>query len=1722
MFSFFRPLIILLLSTLFLSANAHAQSGGGNDPEPIFPVGDIQARYNSLNLDILDDGLVGDHIDLDTGSVSFTQMDVSIPGNSALPVQFGRKLSRSTFRTGMIGNWAPDIPHMSRNYTAINGQYYGKNSNRCSGQLYPPTEEVYVGGQFTYLRAEAYFTGYDIQVPGQNPGKFVQARGSNNVVYSPEFSTTEARLVSTENWYVDCISSIPSGGEGYRAHAPNGNTYEFTHQVNPFVRFLNFGGEDYSVMAETLYVTKINDVHGNWVQFQYSGANLTRIWANDGREITFTYSGGKLSTVNANGRSWTYQYASNGTLNRVNLPDGRYWTFTSNGNDLLAVDPLTSRDICFKIPIPDISIRHPSGTVVQFDFEAIQNGRKDVIFRQELYAWVNLSLSSGPNSAPPQTIFDCLGDGDARSKLPSSFWSIAVTQKRLVLPNGATHTWQRDYQEDAGSYDYPSFVTPWPPYNANLSDTKTRTVTDPEGHKTVTYINRTFGRQEGQIVKVEIIPSGQSTPVQTTEYDYINGNLIGLSLGARDHGYTGADSTRVYKTSSGVSRDGDTFTTEMAYVTNAASSTFSYGSPTQTKSYSNVNPVSQARITGTVYQHIKPKWILGLPKTVTQSGRLMSEYFYDGDGQKTQYNRYGALYAKYEYNGNGTIDEAEDALGRITKLTGWKLGKPDTIKSAFGTPDEITTLQTIDDNGWVTSTTDPNLNTTNYTHDAMGRLTQIDPPGSYFANTNITYSFPTAGGAVQTITQGGTETTITYDGLFRPILKKTDDLSSAWVSYVNTTYDALGRAVFKSQPSTSQSETAGVDTVYDALGRVISSAETVSPFATTTVEYLSDHRTRMTDAAGQETITHKDGYGGPGGGDTLRIEEPMGRNTYLNRNQWGEVESVRQTGGQGGVTRDLSHTYAYDSQRRVCRYYTPEGGATLYDYNAANEVIAYAKGQPNSGCSVPSNADRVDMVYDGLGRLEETNFFDANTPDIFRTYDDNGNLTFVNRGQLVGTVDWAYTYDALNNLKTENLQLDGRSFSLAYNYNPSGHLIEKTLPTGRTVDYTVDGLGRSQSIDTTKATQQDLLNATTYHASGAVATMDYANGFDFTQTLNARLLPQSLVTSKPGDIAMDLHYTYDVRGKVTSKDNRAQGGHNELFTYNALGQNSSEGASTWTTVYNYDSLGNMINKSNGPWEINLIHDANNRLTHRTSTGQATRLYEYDHKGNVTLRRREDCLTTHNFDYLGGGGAQWNHTVTYDACGNYIEDIHTTVGHPTQTPTSQQLHIEGFAEGESNTTTYQTMISNGAFYNVQLEASLSGNDISFRHRAWPVGDSAGTNWQDHGIVTTLPIQGESLAFTYDASDQPTSIIGTATGTYQYDGNLKRVKSVIDDEVIYNVYDASGSLAHVYKQTDGAETDYVSGPNGTLARIANDVITYLHHDHLGSAYAGTNATGQVAWREKYYAWGKPWYNVTDNDDQGGFTGHIRDNATGLIYMQARYYDTESNRFLSIDPVTFMDTGQPSYFNRYRYCSNDPINCFDPTGMSDEERNLLQKVGDAIMSIAPGGYDPSQSTGTKMQFSTDANGVMSLNEVPSTTMSEGTTQAIGQVGTALAASAGTLVPGANTSQAPAATRSATATTSKPVITQPYARPSNATTPAQRAAVQGKPCTDCGATSATQRANHTPPLVQEYYSTGTINTTRMRSTSAVTPHCPSCSNAEGGRMSAFSKAMKKEHGFD
>lgn len=113
----------------------------------------------------------------------------------------------------------------------------------------------------------------------------------------------------------------------------------------------------------------------------------------------------------------------------------------------------------------------------------------------------------------------------------------------------------------------------------------------------------------------------------------------------------------------------------------------------------------------------------------------------------------------------------------------------------------------------------------------------------------------------------------------------------------------------------------------------------------------------------------------------------------------------------------------------------------------------------------------------------------------------------------------------------------------------------------------------------------------------------------------------------------------------------------------------------------------------------------------------------------------------------------------------------------------------------------------------------------------------------------------------------------------------------------------------------------------AQGAEESITYIHTDHLGSPVLATNQNGSVKWREDYQPFGKQLINE-DSGNKVGFTGHQDDKTLGLTYMQGRWYHPEAGRFTGLDPVLFVE-GNLLSVNRYAYANNNPYRYTDPTG-------------------------------------------------------------------------------------------------------------------------------------------------------------------------------------------------
>ena len=1534
----------VLLSTLKFSAVflavflAISPSVSAEDDEDVI-LGDMSNIFDFKALGGMDsrlapygDDLMGDMIDKNTGGITFEHTDVSLPGNSSLEVAFRRKKGQgavpySPFQHG-FGDWVIDLPLAHISYAPGNlSSPQPVFNNGCLTSYGSMSSSANVGAHFgsTSVSPDTHTSGTILRVPGKGLSGY------------PGDLKTPADPKS--DWTSGPRTTDFAGRCATLTIAPDGTKYKFGRHVIRQAKYLPVPYEYMQCSGDmcgretaefSLYrrsavylITEVEDVNGNWVRYDYtnnSRAELTRIYSNDGRDIRVHYASGipnplgrnsrRVTHVTANGRTWTYGYtgssnppppppppqpqppfpdpndpcnffapakgsatgaelfncsfpgnpvasrndfynqvivpnqrktylqklfattnkfpdnidiktldadfaASTGqyetfrSLDKVTLPDGRFWKF-GDGSGLRGIQFEVHR--YYKCLPYDVTfdMKHPDGAIGTFRLRETRHIKGA--------SW--LGDTSGDNIThymKPMTIpratnnSECNGTYYPWGQVKERPWdrtvgwpiyrTMSVASKSISGAGLPESKWEFEYRN----------------YTGGALDNNWTKVTGPDGTKT-TYTHQAVGTQHGLLRTIDVVPQSGSGETIAYEHNQSDGGAPGGTYGScrADGGDLSVNvpglcvafnkrpvTKEVHK------RDGDTYTTEYVYSFGSTLASYASG-PTSVKKYSNVS--TTPRIISTAYEHKSSKWILSLPKTVTRGdGVQIASFVYDSLGRKTSQKRYGKPHATFGYHTNtayrGALYWMKDALGRQTTAYDWKRGKPQRVRRA----DNTNTYQTIDNNGWVMSQKDAMGRTTTYTRDNMGRLTLINPHGSW-ANTSINYNF-NGGGAIQTITTGQSKETITYDKLYRPILERTQALDTGWSSYVNTKYDSSFRVKFKSQPSANQYETKGKEFTYDGLGRIYQERENVAPYATVKHRYYSSHRHRIYDPSGAFTQYYSYGYEGPGNKDYRAIYKHDGSRwqqyNYIYKRTYGPMYAMRQWGYDNGYNVKQTQWFYYDSEQRLCRHYVPEQGATKYQYDAAGQMIAYAKGQGNSGCgTVPTVSAQVTQTYDSMGRPRLTNFADPATDDISRTYDANGNLKTVHRGG----VNWSYNYNDADLITHEYLDVDGRNYDSIYYYDASKNMTRKRLPSGRNIYYTLDGLGRSKTIKNGSAT---LASATSYHANGALVGMTYGNGQRFTQTLNTRLLPHRLLSYKGGQKAIDQTYGYDSRGKVTSIIDGAVSGNNRTFGYDGLGRLTTASGPWGSGSYKYDSLDNLRQKKLGSRTLDMTYDSRNRLTRSADTGpRGTRTIAYDAQGNVT-----------------------------------------TLG--------------------------------------------------------------------------------NLAFIYDYSDQPVVVsgtangIGAANGSYTYDGNLKRVKSVVNGKTIYNIYDLSGSLVHIDAVTKNKKTDYVTGPSGSLARITNNVVTYLHPDHLGTAMSTSNSSGTVACRDKYTPFGETVSAISCSEDLAGFTGHIKDKSTGLNYMQARYYDPTIGRFLSVDPQTFTSTGNPALFNRYAYCYDDPVNCSDPDG-------------------------------------------------------------------------------------------------------------------------------------------------------------------------------------------------
>lgn len=664
------------------------------------------------------------------------------------------------------------------------------------------------------------------------------------------------------------------------------------------------------------------------------------------------------------------------------------------------------------------------------------------------------------------------------------------------------------------------------------------------------------------------------------------------------------------------------------------------------------------------------------PATVTTyngSGVQVAQTTYGWDSKgNMQSASAGGLSRSFTHNGNGTVSVETDTNSAQTTYSyngtgGCNNGFPTGVVGPTG----LTTTMTWNCYaGLMASSQDANGQTSSLSYnDPFNRPTGA----SYPDGGSVTIAYPSAT-EVQTttkVTSGVSRTdTATFDGLDREISQTVAGVTT------NMSYDLPGRVAKVSVANSGAQDTYQ----YDALNRPTQVTHADSTYAQTS--YSANCETD-TDETSIQTKSCTDGLGRV----TSVVEDPSGldyQTTY-------SFDALNDLTGvtQGSETR----TYQFDSIGRMTQATTPEAGTLYLTYDSDSTCGSSAGDMVKR---VDARGVRTCFAYDSIHRLTQKSYSDGTaTANYYYDQSSYNGLTISDgKGERTGMSDGsgqtAWSYDPMGRESTEERTIAGITKTIGYNYNYDGSLASLTYPSGRTVTYGVDSLGRPQSAQDSANSINYVLNAT-YAAHGALASMvnGQASGFNgvtYSLGYNNRLWPSSISASSSNGTALSFSYSYFANGNSKVITNNRDNGRTITYGYDSLNRINS--AATQATS-GADCWGQAV----PPWS----GDPN-------STG-------YDRYGNLSKIDVTQCSAPSLLIAVNGNnqvsGLSYNGAgdVTSDGSYNYTWDAEnrlTSAGGVTYT-------YDG--DGQRVKKSSGTLYWRGANGSVLAEADTSGNTLN---------------------------------------------------------------------------------------------------------------------------------------------------------------------------------------------------------------------------------------------------------------------------------------------------------------------------------------------------------------------------------------------------------------------------
>ena len=827
-----------------------------------------------------------------------------------------------------------------------------------------------------------------------------------------------------------------------------------------------------------------------------------------------------------------------------------------------------------------------------------------------------------------------------------------------------------------------------------------------------------------------------------------------------------------------------------------------------------------------------------------------------------------------------------------------------------------------------------------------GSFSYIRPDDSPFAKCarsflsgglfDVSLSFGSGFTDVESPMAGGVRRTrYTYDRLLRETSRTTG------AETLSKTYNEAGDIVRERLSDSSTGAFAETRVSYDARHRAVSVGEgfRAAPTRFTSLSWddrrgipsrvaTPGGRVREWTTNGNENVVYGAGIADPRDISRIALDanerpvsviDPDGGRVDFTRNAAGYVVRIEETGLP-------AVEFGYDALGRASSFAMPGPGGATRTMSVANNW----RGKPLSVTNFDGTSET--FSYEGNGRRVTRHVDALGREDVYRW-----TLGIpIHAGRVIGGV-------------TNNL--------FGVEHDKQLNVVAITDPLGRSAEtYVLDENERVVAVT---------------NVEGQVMTREYLVG--------------DVVSSETRFDGSEVAYGYDTDGNQTSI---AYPGETLSFSYdgdglmlsasNSVGAVSNEydAATGWLTAsrgadgtevsYSRRSGGGVASLTSAAGTTSYAFDAAGRKTHVASPSGSFALGYCEWNGKLAaVTNASGFMVEYEYDVMDrvtniswkttSGATLGGFAYEYDAVGRIVSRSHAMGSNAFDRVYSYD-DLDRLASDDGVTYTYDAAGN-------RTTRTESGSMVTYtigvgdRLASWTGGSYT---YDVAGNVTRIERDGmPTLDLTWNSQYQLVSVAtnGVFAEGYEYDALGRRVSTttlegttrhVCDDgwQVIADL-DANGDVVASYVWRDGIDR--------LLAVKVGGASYYPLTDVQGTVWGYVDSQNNVVARWRYDAWG----NVVDEFVSVPAFASLRyrfqcrewSAATGLVNFRMRWYDPETGRWLTKDPI-----GLNGGLNLYAFCKCNPVDFYDSNGTAYQVVGvfLLGAGAGAVVAWSLGGDD------------------------------------------------------------------------------------------------------------------------------------------------------------------------